>query len=177
MSTPASQTEGRSLATRLFSFPNPVNEVSARLVAGGVVIMGLVIVTFDVYWLLVLLTYGFLARVLTGPTMSPLGQLVTRAVTPRLHIAPRFVAGPPKRLAQGIGLIFSAMALVLASLDDWTPAKVVLALLIVAATLESVVGLCLGCKVFAFLMRGGVIPAEVCDRCNNWSPVTQPNES
>jgi Domain of unknown function (DUF4395) len=177
MSTPVSQSGSRSLAT-LFSFPNPVNEVSARLVAGGVVIMSLVIVTFDVYWLLVLLAYGFLARVLTGPTMSPLGQLVTRVVTPLLHIAPRLVAGPPKRFAQGMGLAFSATALVLASLGDWTAAKVVLALLIAAATLESVFGLCLGCRIFAVLIRAGVIPAEVCDRCNNWSPaVTQPNES
>jgi len=40
-------------------------------------------------------------------------------------------------------------------------------LLIVAAGLESVFGLCLGCKAFALLMRFGVIPAEVCERCNN----------
>jgi hypothetical protein len=39
-------------------------------------------------------------------------------------------------------------------------------LLAVAATLESVFGLCLGCRAFALLMRAGVIPPEVCERCN-----------
>jgi hypothetical protein len=53
--------------------------------------------------LLAPLAYGFVARVLTGPTLSPLGQLVTRVVTPRLPVAPRPVPGPPKRFAQGIG--------------------------------------------------------------------------
>jgi hypothetical protein len=38
-------------------------------------------------------------------------------------------------------------------------------LLIVAATLESVFGLCLGCKAFALLMRVGVIPESVCLEC------------
>jgi hypothetical protein len=37
----------------------------------------------------------------------------------------------------------------------------------VAATLEAALGLCLGCRIFALLMRIGVIPAEVCERCND----------
>ena len=46
-----------------------------------------------------------------------------------------------------------------------TAAVVLLGLLVVAAFLESALGLCLGCKAFALLMRGGVIPADVCERC------------
>ena len=65
----------------LFRFPNPVNEVSARLVAGGVVLMALGALLLGQMWLLVPLAYGFVARVVTGPTLSPLGQLVTRVVT------------------------------------------------------------------------------------------------
>src|SRR5580692_13082121 len=78
---------------RLFSFPNPVNEVSARLVAAGVVLMSVVTIAFDLKWMTAVIAYGFVARVLTGPTLSPLGQLVTRLVTPRLGLAPRPVAG------------------------------------------------------------------------------------
>jgi hypothetical protein len=37
--------------------------------------------------------------------------------------------------------------------------------LVVAATLESVFALCLGCKAFAGLMRIGVVPQSVCERC------------
>src|ERR1700727_2186246 len=89
-----------------FSFPNPVNEVSARLVAAGVVVMVVLTIAFDLRWATIVIAYGFVARVLTGPTMSPLGQLVTRVITPRLGVAPRPVAGPPQRFAQGMGAAF-----------------------------------------------------------------------
>ena len=152
---------------RLFSFPDPVNEVSARLVAAGVLVLGLVTLIVDVKWLTIVLAYGFVARVLTGPTLSPLGQVVTRVLTPRLPFSPRPVAGPPKRFAQGMGAAFTVTALTLTYTGHWTAARVVLGLLVAAATLESVFAYCLGCKVFAVLMRLGVIPAEVCERCNN----------
>ena len=154
----------------LFSFPNPVNEVSARLVAAGVVVMCVLTIAFDLRWATIVIAYGFVARVLTGPTLSPLGQFVTRVVTPRLGIAERPVAGPPKRFAQGIGVAFSVTALVLTGLGFWTAAEVFLGLLAAAAFLESALGLCLGCKAFAVLMRLGVVPEEVCERCNDiWS--------
>jgi hypothetical protein len=151
----------------LISFPNPVNEVSARLVAAGVVLMSVLAIAFDLKWLTVVIAYGFVARVLTGPTLSPLGQLVTRVITPRLGLAARPVAGPPKRFAQGIGAAFSLSALVLTGLGDWTAAQAVLGLLVVAATLESALGICLGCMTFGVLMRAGVVPDEVCERCND----------
>jgi hypothetical protein len=154
----------------LFSFPDPVNEISARLVAGGVVLLSGATIVLAQPWLTAVIAYGFLARVLSGPTLSPLGQLVTRVITPRLHVAARPVPGPPKRFAQAIGLVFSASAAVLALGFGLTSAAyMVLGLLIVAATLESVFGLCLGCKAFAVLMRAGVIPEEVCERCNHIS--------
>ncbi|MBV9040029.1 MAG: DUF4395 family protein, partial [Acidimicrobiia bacterium] len=56
----------------LFEFPNPVNEVSARLVAAGVVVMTAAFLAGQ-HWILIPLAYGFVARVLTGPTLSPLG--------------------------------------------------------------------------------------------------------
>jgi len=156
------------VSDRLFSFPNPVNEVSARLVAGGVVLLGLATIVLDQPWLTLVIAYGFIARVLTGPTLSPLGQFVTRVLTPRLPFDERPVAGPPKRFAQGIGVVFSVTAAVLAvGFGETTAAYVVLGVLVFFATLESVFGLCVGCKVFALLMRLGVIPEEVCESCNN----------
>ena len=159
---------------KLFAFPDPVNEVSARLVAGAVVLLTLAIIVFDQPWLTLLLAYGFVARVLTGPTLSPLGQLVTRVVTPRLGLEARPVPGPPKRFAQGIGAVFSITAAVLAlGYGQRGAAYLVLGLLVVAATLESVFGYCLGCKAFALLMRAGVIPASVCERCDDiWAART-----
>jgi hypothetical protein len=154
----------------MLSFPDPVNEVSARLVAGGVVLLSAIAIALDQPWLTAVIAYGFLARVVSGPTFSPLGQLVTRAILPRLHVAPRLVPGPPKRFAQGMGAAFSVSAAVLAlGFGLRLPVYVLLGMLIVAATLESVFGLCLGCRAFAALMRIGVIPEEICERCNDLS--------
>lgn len=152
----------------VLSFPDPVNEVSARLVAAGVVVLSLATILLGVPWLTAVIAYGFVARVLSGPTLSPLGQLVTRVITPRLRVAARPVPGPPKRFAQAIGAAFSVSAAVLAlAFGLTTAADVLLGCLIVAATLESAFGYCLGCKAFAALMRLGVVPTEVCERCNN----------
>ncbi len=159
--------KGSSRVRALFSFPNPVNEVSARLVAAGVVLLCVLTIALDLRWATIVIAYGFVARVLTGPSLSPLGQFVTRVVTPRLPIAERPVAGPPKRFAQGLGVAFSLTALILTGLGYWTAAEVFLGVLAAAALLESAFGICLGCKAFAILMRVGVVPEEVCERCND----------
>jgi hypothetical protein len=152
-------------------FPNPVNEVSARLVAAGVVVLGAATIGFRTPWLLIPLAYGFVARVLAGPTFSPLGQFVTRVLTPRLPFDAKLVPGPPKRFAQGIGATLSVTALVLHfAFGATTAASVLVGMIVAAATLESVFAYCLGCKVFAVLMRVGVIPASVCVECSDiWS--------
>lgn len=150
------------------SFPNPVDEVSARLVGLGVVVQAAVFLAFRSTFGLALLAYGFAARVYGGPRFSPLGLFVTKAVRPRLRvIAPKFVAGPPKRFAQAIGLVFSASALAATLAGYQTLAVVLIAGLLVAASLEAFAGLCLGCVAFRQLMRIGVIPATVCEACND----------
>lgn len=156
------------MVRRLFSFPDPVNETSARLVAGGVVIMSVTAIGFRQQWLVFVLAYGFVARVLTGPTLSPLGLAATRIVTPRLRVQHKYVPGPPKRFAQAIGATLSVAAvLAIVVWQEPVAAYFFVGLIAVAATLESAFALCLGCKLFALLMRIGVIPESVCERCNN----------
>jgi hypothetical protein len=151
----------------LFSFPSPVNEKAARVVAGVVAATVVVIIATGWFWLLIPVTYGFWARVLTGPTLSPLGRLAQRVVAPRLG-APKPVPGPPKRFAQGMGAAMSTAALLLALvLGAHTVADVVLAAVVVAAGLESIFALCLGCKVYARLERAGMVPA--CEDCADLS--------
>jgi len=154
----------------VFSFPNPVNDYAARTVATGVVLMCVAAVTFDQPWILIPLTYGFWARVLTGPTLSPLGQLATRVVAPRLPVGPTWVPGPPKRFAQAIGVVFSTTALVLwYGFGEHTASFVVVGLLTCAAFVEAAFGLCLGCRGFGLLMKAGVIPESVCVECADLS--------
>ena len=155
--------------SKFFSFPNPVNETSARIVAGGAVIMGIAFVLSGNGWVLLPLTYGFIARVLAGPRLSPLGRLATQVLTPRLSFEHRFVPGPPKRFAQGVGAAFTITASVLFVFGATGAAQVVIALLVVAAFLESAFAVCLGCIGFGLLMKIGVIPEAVCEECNNFT--------
>ncbi|HEV8296883.1 MAG TPA: DUF4395 domain-containing protein [Acidimicrobiales bacterium] len=151
---------------RIFSFPNPVNEHAARVVAAGVVVMVVVTVVFDQPWLIAVIAYGFVARVVSGPTLSPLGQLATRVIIPALGRPPKLVPGPPKRFAQGIGAAFSVTAAVLHfGLGATRAAYLVLALLGCAAALEAFAAICLGCAVFGRLMQAGLIPESVCREC------------
>lgn len=153
---------------RLFQFPDPVNEVAARLVAAGVVIMSLAVLVGQ-RWVLVPLALGFVARVLTGPTLSPLGQLVTRVVVPSLPLEARPTPGPPKRFAQGIGATLSVSAGIAELAGATGAASALVAMIVVAATLESVFGYCLGCVIFGQLMKLGVVPDTVCEACADLS--------
>ena len=138
----------------LFGFPNPVNEVAARMVAGMVMILTLAILLTD-----------FIARVLTGPKLSPMGQLATRVLAPLLNN--KDVPGPPKRFAQLVGLIFSCAAIIahfVFSAEIF--ANVILFVLVVFTALESIIGFCAGCFVFNYLMRWGLIPESVCKECS-----------
>jgi len=82
----------------LLSFPTPVNEKAARVVAAEVALTAALALATSSQWLLIPLAYGFVARVPTGPTLSPLGALASRVIAPRLG-EPRYVAGPPERFA------------------------------------------------------------------------------
>ena len=150
----------------MFTYPNPVNDNVGRTVATGVVVMCVAAIAFDQPWILIPLTFGFWARVLCGPRFSPLALVASRVIVPWIGRPPKPVPGPPKRFAQGIGVVFSTTALVLAfGFGLTTAAWVVLAMLTCAAFLEAAFGICLGCKAFAVLMRIGVIPESVCEEC------------
>lgn len=149
----------------LFSFPNPVNDKAARTVAAVVAALAVVTLVTGSWWLLAPLAYGFVARALTGPTLSPLGRLAVDVVAPRLG-RPRYVPGPPKRFAQSLGAVMTTAAAILAlGFGAHGAATVLLVALIVAASLEAALGFCVGCKLFALGMRLRLVPASVCFEC------------
>ena len=152
-----------------FSFPNPVNDAAARSVALGVWTMAVIALVADTPWLLIPLTYGFVARVAAGPKISPLGQFAVRVMAPRLTKWQKSVPGPPKRFAQAMGLAFTGAATIVWLSAGWGDARWILVPLIVAATLEGFFGYCLGCTVFGWLMRRGVIPEKICVECADLS--------
>jgi hypothetical protein len=162
---------------QVFSFPNPINEKAARTVAFVVVVAAIVTLATGWRWLLIPIAYGFVARALAGPTFSPLGRLAMDVVAPRLG-EKRPTPGPPKRFAQAIGAVVTTAAAIGGLALGWTTfADVLLGLMVVFAGLESLLGICVGCRIFAVLMRLGVIPPETCEACNDiWSRpgVTRP---
>lgn len=153
---------------KVFDFPNPVNEYAARITAGLVVALAAVTLLTGWGWGLALIAAGFWLRVLFGPRISPLAQLSVKVLAPRLGRA-KLVPGPPKRFAQGIGAAISTAAALLFVAGLAPPAWTLLAVLVLAASLEAFAGFCLGCVIFGFLQRRGVIPEDICEACNNIS--------
>ena len=152
---------------RFFAFPNPVNDAAARTVALGVVSLSLVTFLSGQAWLLLVLTYGFLARVAGGPRYSPLGRVAV-VTGPRLFPGwVKSVPGPPKRFAQTLGLAFTLAATVTWLSASWLDARWILLPLIGAALLEGLGGVCVGCTIFGWLIRAGVVPERVCAECGD----------
>jgi len=151
---------------RLVSFPNPVNEYAARSVAAMVALLCVATLAFRTPWLLWPLALGFVARVASGPRFSPFGQLATKVIAPRIGPA-KLVPGPPKRFAQAIGASLSVAALVVFYMDAAWLSWVLVGMITLAALLESALGYCLGCAIFGRLQAIGVIPASVCEACND----------
>ncbi len=154
-----------------FSFPDLINEPAARLVASGVLIMAilsifLISLEANFAWvILLILTYGFWARVSSGPKISPLALLVTKVLVPKFNLGEKLVPGPPKRFAQTIGLVFSTSILILWLFNFYSICLFLLSVLSIFAFLESVFGYCFACKVFKVLIAMGLIPETICERC------------
>ena len=160
--------------TNFFSFPELINEVAARLVAIGVLALSSVVLYLLIdnnnYVLIFLsiLIYGFLARVSSGAKISPLALFVTKLIVPRLNFKEKLVPGPPKRFAQGIGLIFSLFTAITFVVNLNSISILLISILILFAALEAFIGFCAGCKVFKLLMNIGLIPNNVCEKCSNY---------
>ena len=149
----------------LFSFPDPVNDYAARFVAAMVVILTLSFLVTANIWVLIFILYGFLARVLTGPTLSPISLIATKILVPLFGNPEKLVPGPPKRFAQAIGLVFSAAALITLLFSEISATRYLIGILGFFASLEAFVGFCTGCYVFGWLIRFRLIPESVCESC------------
>ncbi|MBM9501260.1 DUF4395 domain-containing protein [Leptospira sp. 201903071] len=152
---------------RIGNFPDSVNEYAARSVAGLVLALSLATLFTQSIWLNLALFYGFSARVLYGPKFSLFAKIAIHGIVPLFHLGDRPTPGPPKRFAQTIGFLFSLTSLILLFQEQIFAFKIVLGILSFFAALESIVGFCAGCFVFGYLMQWGVIPKEICEKCNN----------
>jgi hypothetical protein len=95
----------------------------------------------------------FLTRLTFGLRHSPVG-VITRLMT--LRRAPDWVSAKPKRFAWtlGLGMAFSMMIITNSGIRGTLP-RTMCAICLTLMWMESVLGLCLGCKIHALLVRRG----------------------
>ncbi|GAA2168683.1 DUF4395 domain-containing protein [Pedococcus bigeumensis] len=150
---------------RISRFPNIVDDVTVRLIAGVVLVLAVVALAAHQWWLYAVLAADFVLRAGWGPSASPVAILVNRWLRPRVSAAPRYTAGPPKRFAAAVGGVFTLAGTVLWLTGTTVPVVVIGAVMVVFPALESLAGICVGCIVFGWLMRLGLIPESVCLEC------------
>lgn len=154
----------------LARFPETADDVTVRLIAALVLVIAVVTLASQAWWLYAVLAVDFFLRAVLGPRASPLARLVTGVIRPRVALEPRPTAVAPKRFAAaiGAGLTLAAAALWLcAVVTDGSVIGVVVigAVMVLFPALEALAGVCVGCHLFALLMRFGWVPEEVCLDC------------
>ena len=153
-------------------FPSVVDEVTVRLVAAVVLIVGIVALVSGAWWLYAVLAVDFVLRSVFGPRLSPIAQLVLRTIRPRVSAGGRPTPGAPKRFAASIGAVLTSLATVFAlvhaatgSAGAATTVFAIGAIMVVFPALEAAAGICVGCVVFAKLIRLGWVPERICLEC------------
>jgi len=111
------------------------------------------------FLLLLVIALLFLWGVLS-PRTAPWGALYRSLVQPRLQPPTDLEDARPPRFAQGVGLFVVTIGLVLHLVGVPWALPVAAAAAFVAAFLNAVFGLCLGCQLYLLLQRAGVIGRE-----------------
>ncbi|HEU0206361.1 MAG TPA: DUF4395 domain-containing protein [Pseudolysinimonas sp.] len=119
------------------------------LALGGLPVAALVIFTAQT----LLFAWGAFA----GVARHPFGLLFTRLVRPRLKPPSELEDPTPPTFAQGVGLVITAVCVILTLLGLTLALPIAAALAFVAAFLNSVFGYCLGCQIYLVLVRARVL--------------------
>ena len=133
-----------------------INENRARLVAFIVLLLAAFCFLTHNWLIAVFLLIDFSLRAFNLNNYSPLA-ISAGLLIKLFNIKNKPVDRAPKRFAAFIGLAFSVAILITLLLDFITTAKVLLAILMLFAALESLAGFCAGCHVYTYLKRFGLI--------------------
>jgi ABC-type Na+ efflux pump permease subunit len=128
------------------------------------VVLALVLLTAPDAFGVVLLglqTVLFAAAVLLGVQRTPAAWLFKTFVRPRLA-APEHLEDPqPPRFAQGVGLVFAVVGLIGYLAGVTLLGAIATGFALVAALLNAVFGLCLGCEMYLLIKRITTRQAQV----------------
>ena len=90
---------------------------------------------------------------------APYGLLYRWLIRPRLGPPGHTEAEAPPRFAQGVGMVIAAAGVVCYAVGATAGGLVFTALALVAAFLNAVFDLCLGCHMYLFIQRQKVRPS------------------
>ena len=138
-----------------------VNENEVRAAAGLTMVLGAVAFSYAYFTrqyiplqiVATLFFVEFLNRVVIGLRYSPIG-LLARAMT--CNQPPEWVSAKPKRFAWMLGMAMAfAMAVITnAGIRGYVPRTICL-ICLTLMWMESALGLCVGCQIYAWLVRRG----------------------
>jgi hypothetical protein len=116
------------------------------------VLFAVVLITGNV-WVLAVQAVAFAAGAFLGLRYSPYGLIYARLIRPRLGPPGELEAEAPPRFAQGVGLVIAVAGIIGYALGV-TPLGITAAALgLVAAILNGVFGICLGCEMYLLIRR------------------------
>ncbi|MER7798117.1 DUF4395 domain-containing protein [Microbacterium sp. NPDC096154] len=92
-----------------------------------------------------------------SPRTAPWGVVFRRLVQPRLAPPAELEDPRPPRFAQGVGLVVTGAGLILHLVAVPWALPIATAAALVAALLNAVFGLCLGCQLYLLLQRAGLV--------------------
>ena len=110
-------------------------------------------------WLLTFIMLSFLLGTVRGAEGSWQGMLFKRFVRPRLSPPAEMEDRRPPRFAQGIGLFVTGVGVILGFSGVLLAVPIAAGVAFIAAALNAVVGLCLGCELYLLLRRTGLVRA------------------
>ncbi|SDH37779.1 DUF4395 domain-containing protein [Microbacterium pygmaeum] len=108
------------------------------------------------FLLLVIIWALFLWSVLS-PRSAPWGVLYRKLIQPRLGPPSDLEDPRPPRFAQGVGLVVVSIGLLLQLTGVPWALPIAAAAAFIAAFLNAVFGLCLGCQLYLVLQRAGIV--------------------
>jgi Domain of unknown function (DUF4395) len=104
-------------------------------------------------WVLLFQALMFAVGTARGVQHTPYGVAFRRLVRPRLAPPADLEDPRPPRFAQGVGLAVTGVAVVVALLGVGGAVEVGAGLALIAALLNAVFGLCLGCELYLLIAR------------------------
>jgi hypothetical protein len=107
--------------------------------------------------LLAVVAASFAWGAFAGIRRHPYGLLFRSMVRPRLAPSSEMEDPAPPTFAQGVGLLVSAVGVILGLVGVAPGVPVAAAAAFVAAFLNAVFGYCLGCQLYLLLVRAGVL--------------------